>query len=129
MSKILTSNDKVLASNNRALEYENAPPSIAETTSILKGNGSGDAVAATEGVDYIGTNTLQNYLSVSNKGVANGLATLDANGKVPANQLNPVFVISSTAPTDTSVLWIDSSTSIMKYYYNNAWHPIVPTWG
>lgn len=129
MSKILTSNDKVLASNNRALEYENAPPSIAETTSILKGNGAGDAVAATEGVDYVGLNTLQDYLPASAKGVANGLATLDANGKVPATQLNAVFVVSSTAPNDTSVLWIDSNTSVMKYYYNNAWHPIVPTWG
>ena len=128
MSKILTANGTVLSSNNRALEYENAPPSVAETTSLLKGNGSGDAVAATEGVDYVGMTTIQGYVPTSSKGVSNGVATLDSNGKVPTTQLKPTIVVSSTAPSDTSVLWIDSN-SVMKYYSNNAWHPIVPTWG
>lgn len=36
------------------------------------------------------------------------------------------FVVSSTAPVRTDVLWIDSSTSICKYYNatTNQWTPI-----
>ena len=127
MSKILTANDTVLALNNQALNYDNAPPNVAETNLVLKGNGSGDAVAATPSVDYVIPSDLSAYIPLTQKAAANGVATLNANGKVPATQLN-VFVISSTAPSDTTVLWIDSN-SVMRYYSNNAWHPIVPTWG
>ena len=127
MSKILTANDTVLALNNQALNYDNAPPSVAETNLVLKGNNNGDAVAATPSVDYVIPSDLSAYIPLTQKAAANGVATLNANGKVPATQLN-VFVISSTAPSDTTVLWIDSN-SVMRYYSNNAWHPIVPTWG
>ena len=68
------------------------------------------------------------YIPTSDKAVANGVASLDSSGKVPASQLRGGFIVSETAPSDTSLLWIDSH-SVMRYYSNNAWHVIVPTWG
>ena len=127
MGKILTSEDEVLILNNKALNYENAVPSIANTTSILKGNGSGDAIAATAGTDYVVPSALDNYIPTSQKAAANGVATLGSNSKIPSSQLT-LFIVSSTAPSDTGVFWIDNN-NIMRYYYNGAWHIIVPTWG
>lgn len=127
MGKILTSDDEVLALNNRALNYENAVPSIANTTSILKGNGTGDAIAATAGTDYVVPSALNNYIPISQKAVANGVATLGSNSKIPSSQLT-LFIVSSTAPSDTGVFWIDDN-NVMRYYYSGAWHVIVPTWG
>ena len=88
--KILTLDDQVLTSNNRALDYtEDDIPSIPNTTAILKGNGSGDIVAATAGTDYVspsGLNTaLSDYIPLSQKAANNGVASLDSTGKVPAS--------------------------------------------
>lgn len=127
MGKILTSEDEVLTLNNKALNYENANPSIDSTTSLLKGNGVGDAIAATAGVDYVAPSDLNDYIPLSQKAVANGVATLGSDSKVPSSQIT-LFVVSSTAPSNTNIFWIDNN-SVMRYYYNGAWHVIVPTWG
>ena len=76
MGKILTSEDEVLTLDNKALNYENANPSIASTTSLLKGNGAGDAVAATAGIDYVAPSDLNNYIPLSQKAAANGSSTV-----------------------------------------------------
>lgn len=130
MGKVLSYNDQILMSGNSVLEYSGSEvnSNIASTTLVLKGNGSGDAVAATPGTDYVVPSALSNYVPTSEKGANNGVATLDSTGKVPASQLRGGFVISSTAPNDTSLLWIDNN-SIMWYYNNSEWHSIIPTWG
>lgn len=72
------------------------------------------------------------------KGAAGGVATLDASGKVPASQLPaaattaPVaaYVASSTAPTDKTKLWIDTTptTGGLKYWNGSTWAhvPVTP---
>ena len=75
------------------------------------------------------------YIPTSQKGVANGVASLDATGKVPSSQLPEVessggYVAQTTAPTDTSVLWIDTTNgNIMKYYNGTAWTTLSAVWG
>lgn len=58
-------------------------------------------------------------LMEEDKGVANGVASLGADGKVPSEQLpelasaTPIYV-QDTEPTDapTGALWIDTSTTV-----------------
>jgi len=130
MGSVLSSNDKILgSSSNKAFELTpSSAPSIGTTTLVLKGDNLGNAVAATPGTDYVVPSALSNYIPTSEKAANSGVATLDSSGKVPASQLRSVFIVSSTAPQDTSLLWIDSN-SVLRYYSNNAWHPIVPVWG
>ena len=128
-TKILSDGTDILSDGTDILAYTGDPtPLVPSTTALLKGNGSGDIVAATAGTDYVAPSALSNYIPTSEKAANNGVATLDSTGKVPASQLRAAFVVSASAPSDTSLLWIDSN-SIMRYYSNNAWVPIVPTWG
>lgn len=132
-TKILSDGTDILSDGTDILAYTGDPtPLVPSTTALLKGNGSGDIVAATADTDYVtpsGMNTaLGAYIPLTQKAANNGVATLDSTGKVPASQLRAAFIVSASAPSDTSVLWIDSN-SIMRYYSNNAWVPIVPTWG
>lgn len=59
------------------------------------------------------------------KGAANGVATLDASGKVPAEQLPSLcpFVVGTSEPEDTLKLWIDTTanTGGLKYWNGSAW--------
>ena len=61
----------------------------------------------------------------SAKGAANGVATLDASGKVPSAQLPSLspFVAGASAPSDKTKLWIDTtaSTGGLKYWDGSAW--------
>lgn len=69
---------------------------------------------------------------LTQKGVANGISTLDSSGKIPKSQLPTTggYVRQTTAPTDTSLLWMDSGHSdIMKYYNGTAWTPQPSVWG
>lgn len=69
---------------------------------------------------------------LSQKGVANGISTLDSSGKIPKSQLPTTggYVRQTTAPTDTSLLWMDSGHSdIMKYYNGTAWVAQPSVWG
>lgn len=53
---------------------------------ILKGNGSGGISAAEAGTDYVAPSALADYIPASQKGVATGVATLDSDSKVAAEQ-------------------------------------------
>ena len=79
------------------------------------------------------TNDLESKkIDASQKGTANGVASLDTTGKIPKDQLPTTggYVRQTTAPTDTSLLWMDSGHSdIMKYYNGTAWVPQPSVWG
>ena len=76
---------------------------------ILKGDGNGGVSAAvpgtdyqtplTAGTDYVIPATLSNYIPTSDEGANNGVATLDANGKVTASQTSARIVSKSAAYT------------------------------
>ena len=71
-------------------------------------------------------------LPASQKGAANGVASLDATGKIPKSQLPTTggYVRQTTAPTDTSLLWMDSANgNVMKYYNGTAWVAQPSVWG
>lgn len=59
------------------------------------------------------------------KGKPNGVAGLDAGGKVPAAQLPSLapFVAGASAPADKAKLWIDTTanTGGLKYWNGSAW--------
>lgn len=67
------------------------------------------------------------YIPTNQKGTAGGVATLESDGKVTPAQLRGGFIISNTAPSDTTLLWI-TPQGVAKFYYNGAWKNIVPTW-
>ena len=96
-------------------------------TGLLKGNGSGGVSAATANTDYLpaanpsmsgtptaptaakGTNTTQVATTAF---VQNALSGISAKG----------FEFGTTAPTNTNLLWIDTTNgSILKYYNGSAW--------
>ena len=64
-------------------------------------------------------------LPESAKGTPNGVAGLDAGGKVPAAQLPSLapFVAGASAPADKAKLWIDTTanTGGLKYWNGSAW--------
>lgn len=71
-------------------------------------------------------------LPESQKGTANGVASLDAAGKIPKDQMPTTggYVRQETAPSDTSLLWMDSAHGdIMKYYNGTAWVAQPSVWG
>ena len=88
---------------------------------LVKGNGTsavgevigtGAVYATTSGSPQFGT------LPVNCGGT--GVVTLDA-FKEALGLANAGFVVSDTAPQVTTVLWIDSTNSIMKYYNGTSW--------
>lgn len=74
---------------------------------------------------------LEVKLDVAKVGAAGGVAPLDAAGKVPVANLPKealapevtVFVAGTKAPTDTKVLWIDTTPTDggLKYHNGKAW--------
>ena len=84
----------------------------AGTDPIGELTGSGAVFATTNGQPQFGT------LPVSCGGT--GAVTLDAL-KSAMGLANAGFVVSDTAPQVTTVLWIDSTNSTMKYYNGTSW--------
>ena len=91
---------------------------------LVKGNGTsavgevlgtGALYSATSGSPQFGT------LPVNCGGT--GVVTLDAL-KSALGLANAGFVVSDTAPQVTTVLWIDSTNSTLKYYNGSVWNPI-----
>lgn len=69
---------------------------------------------------------------IKSKGAKDGIASLDDNGKIPKSQMPTTggYVRQAAAPTDTSLLWMDSGNGdIVKYYNGTAWVPVPATWG
>ena len=96
---------------------------------IVTGNGTGavnelsgtGAVYATQiGSPQFGT------LPVSCGGT--GVVTLDAL-KSAMGLSNAGFVIQSSAPSSTNLLWIDTTNSTLKYYNGSSWIPIRGVFG
>lgn len=69
---------------------------------ILKGNGSGGISAAEAGTDYVAPSALSGYIPASQKGVATGVATLDSDSKVAAEQASSKLVAVAGSKTLTS---------------------------
>ena len=66
---------------------------------ILKGNGSGGISAAEAGTDYVAPSALSDYIPASQKGVATGVATLDSDSKVTAEQASSKLVAVTNSKT------------------------------
>jgi hypothetical protein len=85
-------------------QWDNANPTLAageigiETdTNTFK---FGDGVTAWNSLDYALSDTVDDYIPLSEKGVALGVATLDASGYVPTSQLPPLAKITVNAVAD-----------------------------
>jgi len=69
---------------------------------------------------------------VQSKDQPNGFAGVGADGKISKSIMPTTggYVRQSSAPTDTSLLWVDSSDgNIMKFYNGSSWTPVPATWG
>jgi len=60
----------------------------------------GDGVTAWNSLDYALSNTVDDYIPLSEKGVALGVATLDGSGYIPTSQLPPLAKITVNAVAD-----------------------------
>ena len=120
-----------LANAVQNLGVENGGTGKTSITSgaIVKGNGTsavgevigtGALYATTSGSPQFGT------LPVSCGGT--GVATLDQL-KANLGLANAGFVIQSTAPSVTTVLWIDTTNGTLKYYNGTNWIPVVGVYG
>lgn len=120
-----------LANAVQLLGVENGGTGKVSITSgaIVKGNGTnavgeisgtGALYSATSGNPQFGT------LPVNCGGT--GAVTLDAL-KENMGLANAGFVIQSSAPSSTTVLWIDTTNSTLKYYNGSNWIPIRGVFG
>lgn len=64
------------------------------------------------------------FVLKSSVGTPSGVAGLGTDGKVPASQLPSLggHVVSASQPTNTNLLWVDTSNGgVLKYYNGSAW--------
>ena len=102
-------------------------------TGLLKGDGSGNVSAATANTDYLpatdanlqGTPTAPTAAKGNNTTqVATTAFVQDALSGISAKG----FEFGTTAPTNTNLLWIDTTNgSILKYYNGKEWTAISST--
>jgi len=76
----------------------------------------GDGVTAWNSLDYALSDTVDDYIPLSEKGVANGVATLDGSGKVPYAQIPSIDELSQDAVNSALV----AGTGITKVYNDGA---------
>ena len=76
----------------------------------------GDGVTAWNSLDYALSNTVDDYILLADKGVANGVATLDGSGKVPYAQIPSIDELSQDAVNSALV----AGTGITKVYNDGA---------
>lgn len=97
-----------------------AQPQYSENIRKLQDN---DPASASQIFNPLFARLIENIASVKRK--ADGAATLDAGGKVPAAQLPSLcpFVAGTSAPADKLKLWIDTTanTGGLKYWNGSAW--------
>ena len=71
-------------------------------------------------------------IASTDKGAAGGVASLDANGKVPESQL-PVqggLIAQAAPPDNTKFGWIDTANgNVLKYYDGSKWATVSAVWG
>ena len=101
-------------------QWDNANPTLAageigiETdTNTFK---FGDGTTAWNSLDYALSNTVDDYILLADKGVANGVATLDGSGKVPYAQIPSIDELSQDAVNSALV----AGTGITKVYNDGA---------
>ncbi len=73
-----------------------------------------------------------NKLDASKRGAANGVAPLDSTGKVPNSYINAQggLVAQTSAPTNTTLGWIDTANgNILKFYNGSSWVAVSAVWG
>lgn len=69
-------------------------------------------------------------IDVRVNGVATPTANNDAaNKKYVDDKISSSIVKSATAPSNTSALWLDTSTGMLKYHNGSAWVGVVGVWG
>jgi hypothetical protein len=94
---------------NQSLQTTDSPTFASVTATTFNGSLSGNASTATKlqtartislsgdvtasGVSFDGSSNITVSTTIANKGVANGIATLDSSGKVPLNQLRAVNIL------------------------------------
>lgn len=99
---------------------------------VIAGGTTGQVLAKKSGTDYdvewitpaaeVTTDT-----TLTQSGAA---ADAKAVGDALKNIVTNVFSASTTAPSNTKLLWIDTGNGgIMKYYNGSAWVAIASTWG
>jgi hypothetical protein len=76
----------------------------------------GDGTTAWNSLDYALSNTVDDYILLADKGVANGVATLDGSGKVPYAQIPSIDELSQDAVNSALV----AGTGITKVYNDGA---------
>lgn len=76
----------------------------------------GDGVTAWNSLDYALSNTVDDYILLSEKGTAGGVATLDGSGKVPYSQIPSIDELSQDAVNTALV----AGTGITKTYNDGA---------
>lgn len=108
--------------------------SIGAISSSEKGQANG--LASLDGSGKIPASQVPEAASIgvvpaTEKGAANGVATLDASGKIPTSQLPAMssIVVQATAPTNTSMFWIDSNTRLLHYHNGTSWVAITAVYG
>lgn len=90
--------DTVTTKELNSLE-ERLGQSIQEKTITLSGDVTGEAKSTGESGWSIKTTLTKDYILTSEKGVANGVAELDVNGKVPSTQLPASLELGITSST------------------------------
>lgn len=90
------------------------------TNAVQTLTGTGALFATQSGTPQFGT------LPVSCGGTG---ATTQEAARAALGLTNSRFVIQTSQPTDTTVLWIDPTDSTMSYYYENEWHKICGVFG
>lgn len=126
-----TVNGKPLAENVRltAQDVDALPAGEKLSTEALAEMGAVPAERTVNGKPLTGDVSLQaadvGAVPASAKGAANGVASLDASGKVPEAQLPSLtpYAAGTSAPSDTKKLWIDTTvnTGGLKYWNGSAW--------
>lgn len=43
--------------------------------------------------------------------------------------IKSAYIVQSTSPEDTRILWVDSTDGVLKYYNGSEWKPIFAVWG
>lgn len=110
-----------LAEVQQAAALAQRTAALAQQAAVLAQQTADMAGAAAEGL------TAQDVgaVAASDRGAANGVASLGSDGKVPTAQLPSLapYVAGASAPSDRTKLWIDTNatTGGLKYWNGSAW--------
>lgn len=103
-----------------------------EKAGVATGGTAGQVLAKKSGTDYdvewiTPAAEITTDATLTQSGAA---ADAKAVGDALANIVTDVYSASTTAPSNTKLLWIDTGNGgIMKYYNGSAWVAVASTWG